>query len=93
MCRYEEVIRIVESKEVSVESDRVIQRLAEEMEQQDSHYDAILEAAELCVENPEIDNTALGRIKRMSNIFSEDELNEKIGLIIDVVFSKGAVVA
>ncbi len=60
---------------------------------EDNEYNYILEAAEMCVENPAIDHTALGRIKRMSNIFSEDELNTKIGLLVDVIFTQGVLSA
>ena len=88
---HEEVIKIVEKKEVTGESDMIIQELAEEMEQSDIEYRAILKAAEVIVENPATDDTVLGRIKRMSNVFSQEELDEKIGLLIDVIFAKGSV--
>ncbi len=93
MSVYEETIKIVEGKEVTGESDMIIQELAEEMEQSDMEYRAILKAAELFVENPATDDTVLGRIKRMSNVFSQEELDEKISLLIDVIFTKGTISA
>ncbi len=93
MNMYEEVIKFVEEKEVNAKSDAILQRLAQEMEQDENEYQAILEAADEFVKNPAIDMTSLGRIKRMSNIFSQDELDGKIGLLVDVIFANGAMPA
>ncbi len=73
-----------------VQREIILQEYYDEMERSEAGCMEIINAADIMVENPATDSSTLGRIKRMSNIFSQDELDDKIGLLIDVIFSRGA---
>ena len=90
---YEEVIRIVAASGDTPQREEIMWELSAEIEQNDREYRALLRAAETLVDNPATDSTALGRIKRLSNIFSPEELDEKVGLLMDVIFSREGIPA
>ena len=90
---YAEVMRIIGEKDSTPEQEGIIQGVTSEFVEYDQEYGMLLRAAEILVDNPATDSTALGRIRRLSNIFSQDELDEKIGLLVDVIFSRGGISA
>ena len=90
---YEEVIRIVAASGDTPQREEIMWELSAEIEQNDREYRALLRAAETLVDNPATDSTTLGRIKRLSNIFSPEELDEKVGLLMDVIFSREGIPA
>ncbi len=92
MCKInnEIIARFNKSDIDEAQREVILQEYYEEMERSEAGCRMIVNAADIMVENPATDSTTLGRIKRMSNIFSQEELDNKIGLLIDVVFSGGA---
>lgn len=84
---YEKVISMVEECEINDKSDKIIQMLGEEMESK-RRGRAMLKAAKYIVKNPETDISPLGKLQRLSGLIPEQELDRRVGLIVDILFGE-----
>lgn len=82
---YEKVIRMVEEKEVTPETDRILQQLGEEMQSAGNSGEALIAAADYLCPHAATEAASLGRVSRLGRQIPARELGKRLSLLIDLL--------
>lgn len=82
---YEEMIRMVEQREVTPETDRLLQWLGEEMNSRTRSGKALVNAARFLTPTDHPDSTPTGRISFLCRSIPEQEWNKHLPALADIL--------